>query len=172
MEACDLNECDFLETKFEEYEDEEAFEADIDTEEENKSFNLTASGKIKGIILLFMKGSSPYYEYAPLNISKEEFQVWEAKVMEQNASLTWIKNIYWRLEKVSCVLVLRNKSWFNSALPYIREIWNIILEERKGDYQHRAPKKRQKINTQVIPDKKKVIKVIKENIDIDMSHIG
>ena len=185
MEACDLNECDFLETKFVEYEDEDEFDKDTNTNTNmntntntntNNSFNLSASGKMKGIMLLFMKDGTPYYEYAPLNISKEEFQVWEAEVMEENASLTWIKNIYWRLEKISCVLVLRNKSWFNSALPYIRQIWNIILEERKGDYQHRAPKKRQKINTQGMQETKtkviKVIKVIKENIDIDMSHIG
>ena len=30
-------------------------------------------------------------------------------MMEKNKSKLWLKNIYWRLEEVSCVLVLRNK---------------------------------------------------------------
>ena len=157
METCDLNECDFLETKFTEYESEEAFE-------EDGSFNLTSDAQMKGIILQFMKNNIPYYEYAPLNQSRQEFQAWEINTMEKNTSLTWIKNLYWKLEKVSCVLVLRNKSWFNAAMPYIRAIWETIKIEREGDYQHRAPRKKQK------KQDKPVIKVIKSTID--MSHIS
>jgi hypothetical protein len=55
----------------------------------------------------------------------------------------WIRNIYWRLDQYSCVLVRRNKLWFNSyAAPQIETVWRTIERERVGDYSHRAPKKR------------------------------
>jgi putative phage-type endonuclease len=138
MEVCDLNECDFLEMKFTEYEGEEEFYADGDTFEERQDKSM------KGIIIQFAKDNNPYYEYMPLGISKSEFEIWEQEIVQKNQELTWMRNIYWKLEKISCVLVLRNKSWFKAALPQISELWETVLKERDGDYQHRAPKKRQK----------------------------
>ena len=52
METCDLNECDFLETRFHEYEDENEFLAD-------GSFTETEAKDPKGIILYFMKEGKP-----------------------------------------------------------------------------------------------------------------
>ena len=51
METCNLNECDFLETKFIEYEDEEAFNLD-------GSFNLSADNCLKGKNIIFCKRQS------------------------------------------------------------------------------------------------------------------
>ena len=60
---------------------------------------------------------------------------------EKNENLTWVKNIYWRLDEISCVLVLRNKEWFQAAITEIGDIWDIIEKERVEGYEHRAPKK-------------------------------
>ena len=56
----------------------------------------------------------------------------------------WFKNIYWKLEKYSCVLVQRNKKWFDEAYPSMKDFWNIIIEERKiaESYIKYKPKKR------------------------------
>ena len=135
MEVCDLNECDFLETRFIEYEDEDEFNSD-------GAFNLSNDDMYKGIIIQFLKNNSPHYEYPPFNITKEDFIKWEEDIMEKNANLTWIKNIYWKLETISCVLVLRNKKWFDKAKDELEAIWNIIQVEKNSDYSHRAPKKR------------------------------
>ena len=86
----------------------------------------------------------PIYEYAPLGIVKhnEDMEQWQEDIMEKHNHLTWIKNIYWKLDQVSCVLVLRNKLWFSSALKELKEIWNIIEEEKvSGNYINRGPKK-------------------------------
>ena len=57
----------------------------------------------------------------------------------------WIKNIYWKLEEVSCVLVLRNKKWFADNIAQLENIWSIIKRERISDeYVKRAPTKRVK----------------------------
>ena len=140
METCNLNECDFLETKFAEYENEEAFLQDSVT----SGFAYTNDGKLKGVIIYFVKDAKPFYEYMPLQISLEQSITWTDAIMEKHKDLLWVETIYWRLEIVSCVLILRNKEWFNAALPHIENLWNIICQEKYGDYQHRAPKKRQK----------------------------
>ena len=64
MNVCNLNECDFLETRFKEYPSSVEFYADGD------AFNRTASGKMKGIYLYFEKDGMPYYEYPKLDLDK------------------------------------------------------------------------------------------------------
>ena len=134
MEVCNLNECDFLETVFKEYESKEQFI-------EDGNFTYSNKEELKGIIMYFMKEGKPHYEYMPLYISETEFEIWEHKVMENNSTLTWITNIYWRLEDYSCILVLRNKVWFQYAIPKIENVWDIIKKERVTGYEHRLPKK-------------------------------
>lgn len=141
MEVCKCDESDFLETRFKEYADEEAFMADsasdIDTE-----FCITAAGTLKGIMTFFMKNGKPIYEYAPLNITKKEYEKWREDIIDKNADSMWVKNIYWYLDQYSCVLVKRNPIWFKAAIPTIERVWGIILNERVSGYEHRAPKKR------------------------------
>ena len=137
MEVCDLNECDFLETIFKSYENEAEFNND-------GTFTQTTDGKQKGIMIRFYDNKEPIYEYAPLNITKREFDVWYAETMDKNKHLTWIENIYWYLEDISIVLVPRNKKWYNKALPTMIETWDTIIKERKEGFEHRKPNKREK----------------------------
>lgn len=88
-----------------------------------------------------MKEGKPHYEYMPLYLSEIDFEIWENKIMEKNSNLTWITNIYWRLENYSCILVLRNKLWFKYAIPKIKNVWDIIIKEKVSGYEHRLPKK-------------------------------
>jgi len=46
------------------------------------------------------------------------------------------------LDEYSCVLIKRNREWFQSVLPQITKIWGIIELERITGFAHRAPKKR------------------------------
>jgi hypothetical protein len=143
MEVCKLNECDFLETRFIEYDDEESFIND-------GTFNLSSNNEIKGVIIYFIKNEKPFYEYCPFMCNKEEFIKWEENIMSKNSNITWMKNIYWKLSEISCVLVLRNKNWFNKVLSDVKNIWDIIEYEKINGYQHRAPKKKSKINSPII----------------------
>jgi len=132
METCNLNECDFLETQFSEYESEEEFLQDT-------------SDKLKGLMIYFMENGKPLYKYMPLMLkTHEEMSNWENNIIEAHSHLTWIKTIYWRLDKVSCVLVLRNKKWFEKAQVYIKELWDYVEKERKEGFEHRAPKRQQR----------------------------
>jgi putative phage-type endonuclease len=143
MEVCDLDECDFLETKFTEYENFKEF---CDDGNEEK----TVKGEFKGIIMYFnTKEGRPFYLYKPLELlSYTEIDDWEEKMIEKYESeehnMLWIKNHYWKLEKLSCVLILRNKKWFQDNIIQLEKVWNIILKERETGYEHRAPVKRVK----------------------------
>jgi len=133
MEVCDLNECDFLETKFIQYDTVEEYKEDNETE-------------YKGVILQYLKDESPYYVYAPfmlMDLDSEEYKRWEDEEIEKNKDLELITRLYWKLVKISCVLVLRNKFWFKKVQPLIEIFWNNLVKEREsGEYKERIKKKR------------------------------
>ena len=162
MEVCDLNECDFLETIFKSYDNENEFMND-------GSFTKTRDGKRKGIIIRYYDNKEPIYEYAPLNLSKQNFDIWYNETMEKNKKLTWIENIYWYLEDISIVLVTRNNKWYNKALPKMIETWDIIVKERKSGYDHRKPKKREKKVKKVKKVKKTEEPIVFNNDGTDIS---
>jgi putative phage-type endonuclease len=141
MEVCDLDECDFVETRFKEFESEEEF--------------LAAHGNEKGRILWFQSAPAltqygniaipiQLYEYAPIGISEEEYEKWEAAVFakHERERNIWVRTIYWRLDEYSCVLVRRNRLWFEEAVKVLESVWRTIEHERKTGYDHRAPMKR------------------------------
>jgi len=135
MACTGLHTCDFLETFFVAYENEEEFKAD-------GTFQKTSEGKQKGIIVGFWKENEPVYEYAPLDISEEEFDKWNEKMFEKHEGLTWIGNTYWYLKTYSCISVPFCKLWFDNALPYFESIWKDVIHDREHGYEHRLPKKR------------------------------
>ncbi len=139
MEVCDLDECDFVETVFKEYDymEEDLFYVNKDKYEYN------------GVILYFIKrdysDSSPKYIYMPLSIAIERgaIDAWiETQKQMIKEDYVLFKRIYWYCDTFSCVLVHRNKEWFEAALPKIRDVWSIIETERVTGYEHRQPKKK------------------------------
>jgi putative phage-type endonuclease len=137
MEVCDLDECDFLETKFTEYTDYNTYKNDN-------------SDKMKGIIIYFhTKEGKPFYVYKPLTIIEEsDITKWEDDTLSlyqsEEYNYTYMKFIYWKLEVFSCVLVLRNQLWFKNNIPQLDKVWKIIEQERVTGYEHRAPVKKVK----------------------------
>ena len=150
METCNLNECDFLETAFKEYDTEEDYMND-------GCGQYTEKGEKKGKFLMFFKDGKPHYEYPELNLTSELYNQWEKNTIEElsNKGYIFTQYNYWYLECVSCVLVLRNKLWFKYAVPVLDRIWKKIIHDRKNGYEHRAPKSRK-------PKKKKCLINVKK----------
>jgi len=157
MKVCDLEECDFLETRFVEYPDQAAFKEDTiddiykdDYGIEFKNVCLSKDNKKKGIIIYFhTKEGKPYYVYKPLDIIEPSHILkWEEIMLDLYQSdkynYTYIKFIYWKLEEVSCVLVCRNRQWFESAITELKELWDIVISERVSGFEHRAPNRKTK----------------------------
>lgn len=150
MEVCDLDECDFVETRFKEYESKEEYDADGTTKE-----GYTAKGDEKGVILWFQTAPAltqygniatptQLYEYAPIGATPYEYDKWEAEMFTKHERLgsIWVRTIYWYLDEYSCVLVRRNRLWFEEAVKVLARVWAMIEEERETGYEHRAPMKR------------------------------
>lgn len=151
MQVCDCDECDFLETCFKEYEDEAAFLHDS-CSDNDAEFYLTSARMTKGVIAYFIKDGKPFYEYAPLYLTHTCYDKWCEEIIDKNAGITWLKNIYWHLSEYSCVLIRKNDIWFESAIKKIETVWNTILRERESGYEHRAPKKRTPKKKTNVPD--------------------
>jgi putative phage-type endonuclease len=156
MEVCDLDDCDFVETKFVEYPDYESYINDSAiaydlSGNEFKSFVTTKNNSYKGTIIYFhTKEGTPYYVYKPINLYlSQDITNWEEeniqKYQTEPYNYTFIKFIYWKVEKFSCVLVLRNREWFKNNIEQLEKIWKTIEQERVTGYEHRAPNKKQKV---------------------------
>lgn len=152
LEVCDLEECDFLETRFKEYEDENTFMEDCELDlatagcSTNNRFTKTRDGKWKGILLYFIDpGGVPVYEYKPIEMGQEEYETkWEPDIRQKHIQQghTFMWPSYWWLDEISCVLVERNRLWFSGVIDQMSTFWDTILEERNSGYAHRAPTKR------------------------------
>lgn len=151
MEVCDLNECDFLETKFVEYPDRHSYEADTKIDEKCiNDITISSDGKQKGIIIYFhTNDGKPFYAYKPLNLtSSQQILDWEEEMISlyqsEKYKYTFLKFIYWKLQVFSCILVLRKQDWFQNNIGQLEKVWKTIEEERITGYEHRAPNKKPK----------------------------
>jgi len=140
METCKLEECDFLENKFVEYDSYEQFK-------EDGTFLLSNNDEKKGIILYFNdKAGNPKYVYKPIQMNEDEFAEWETNMLDLMQSkeygYMWIKNCYWKSEIFSCVLVERNQFWFENNVQDLIDLWSTVEKERVSGFHHRAPVKK------------------------------
>ena len=110
MEVCNLPLCDFLETRFCLYESVDKF-----IQDNNNDF--------RGVFIE-KEGKYNYYYLWDHNGNIEEFLL---LINNKEGNIYW-----WYLDEFSCVLVKRNKLWFDSIYPFLNDTWNKILEERKN----------------------------------------
>ena len=176
LEVCNLNECDFLETRFKEYKDEEAYLADSYTGDGTDTggnkvldLNKTQEGQQKGLMIQFIVKGQPVYEYAPLNMLRADIMKWEEAMMEKHRNDLWGKNIYWWLDELSCVLVLRNKFWFKAAVPILTEFWKTIEYEKVHGYEHRSPNKKVRVDNNNVAGKCMIDLSTLMDMDMDMN---
>ena len=77
-------------------------------------------------------------------MNKESIDSWiqDKKNEKAKDDKVLFTTLYWYLDEYSCVLIERNKKWFENAEPKIKEIWDTVVKERVSGYEHRAAKKR------------------------------
>lgn len=132
MEVCQLDECDFVETRFLEYDTADAFFQD--------------PRSVKGVMMQLNTpdGYNVVYAYAPWGMQDKTSVVqWEEETLDtyEHQGYTFGQCIYWKLQEVSCVLVRHNRDWCRTALRTLAEVWQVIQTERITGAAHRAPKK-------------------------------
>jgi len=96
------------------------------------------------------------YKYMPLNIelTKDAITSWiqQTRADCKTQNLILFSTAYWYLDEISCVLIERNRQWTTAAIPTIKKIWDIILQERVTGYEHRNTKKKITVTTTDMSD--------------------
>ena len=99
-----------------------------------------------------------FYEYLLLDSNdlnpRQTVETWVQSMKDQHKDYVLSNAVYWGLDQYSCVLVKRNRTWFNAAIPHIERIWRIVERERITGCEHRMPKKR---DPKVLADPKLLI---------------
>ena len=151
MEVCDLDICDFVETRFKELTETEYYDKIVEPMEITGEIEEESEKSVEfhGIMLQFMNRKDVndiHYEYMPLFHTgvipcKEKVDKWQESVVEKlYDDYVFIKTLFWYLDEMSVVVVLRNHFWFDKALPEIRRVWSLVEKERISGFDHRKPK--------------------------------
>lgn len=129
METCNLDYCDFVETRFKLFESEDQFYENSDNH------------KNIGVVLYFIQKPTGehHYVFMPLDImnQKDIIDKWiKTKKEELKQTHILFETQYWYLDEISIVLVKRNREWFNAGISKLQSVWNKIEEYRKnGKYE-------------------------------------
>ena len=121
LEVCDLDECDFFQVKFEEYESYEEYCKDVFEIDGIIQNGRTLLNYPKGITVTYKKDEKLSYEYFPLNKSNQEI---EDIVDDYKDKENVFEIKYWKIQRYECTLVKRNKIWWIETIDKILTFYN------------------------------------------------
>ena len=129
LEVCDLDECDFLQVKLEEYNNFDDYKNDT-----NDKTGFTKDDLPKGYTITFMKNGEPKYGlYCPLFSSDEFILQWKQEKMNylQENDFMFKEEKYWKITRYECTLVKRDKEWWNNSVKDIYKFYEDLLLFKK-----------------------------------------
>ena len=89
------------------------------------------------------------YIYADLGITYDEFIKWENNNIDlilEDDNLEYIQTSFWKLDEYNCLLIKRDKIFWNNITPKIIGFWNDVLKYRDKGHEELLPKKKRCIN--------------------------
>ena len=121
LECCNLEECDFLQVKFQEYDSFDDYVKDENSDMEPNG--KTSKGFPKGCTLTYRKKNELKcsYLYPELELSNEEYETW---IEENRRKITsegheFVEAKWWYIERYECTLVKRDREWCSTAMEKI-----------------------------------------------------
>lgn len=152
LETCDLEECDFLQVKLFEYDNEEDYNKDKYLEKDILKDGLTSNNLPKGLVLAFSKiidGKKKYhYEYSEFYQSQDDLKKWAENIIKNYSFDKNEKVLYnwWKIERYECTLVHRDRVWWLNTMPEIMNFWEDVEHYRLNGNQELIQKKLDKQN--------------------------
>ena len=155
MEVCDFPYCDYIQTAMKEVTFEE--------------FQQEQLADYKGVFMLLQynqggiqplndftpppgpsNNPSHKYVYMPLylldkadpSLYETVIHSWIYDVLQSSPDYFIVDIYYWKLVELSCVVIPRNREWFQSVLPRFESVWAKVEDGRKNGYEKYAPKRR------------------------------
>lgn len=147
LEVCDLEQCDFLECRLEEYNSQEEYLEDMGD-------NCTKSNNAEsGVVLTFKKGEETKYIYSPFFMKEPELTEWTVKNIKEFKNYQFAGPSYWKLMIYQCQPVFRDREWFIWAREQLKLFYDQWQFYKKHGYESLLserqikPKKTQVENT-------------------------
>lgn len=149
LETCDLEECDFLQVKIIEYNNEQEYQEDT-TNQYPKGLVLTFFGKDE-------KGNKTYdYTYPDFNLSYDELKFWASQsIQSYSKPYTSYEYNWWKIQRYECTLVGRDRQWWLNNMPKILSFWEDVEHYRKVGNQELLQKKENRKKKKVSVKKNK-----------------
>ena len=144
LEVCDLDECDFLQVKIEEYETFLDYKNDnFDISEPYTSINddydkiiigKTKNNFPKGVTISYIKPGDPSdklsYLYPKLYQTDDEYLSWIDEYIKDEYNIVETK--WWKITRYELSTVLRDKSWWNDNIENIIKFYNDYIEYKNN----------------------------------------
>jgi len=138
LEVCDLQYCDFVECKIEDYECKTDYFDDFFINSEGEvDFHYNRKGLEKGIVIEAydkLRGKEKYY-YGKLGMNYQEAYYWEKSTIEElifpDDNLDYLCTTFWYATEYNELLIQREKEWFHrKCIPLINKFWEDVLHYR------------------------------------------
>ena len=132
LECCNLEECDFLQVKLEEYINFDDYKKDqyLDVDETIKNgINNLNLPKGSTVTYKFNKDSDKLqYFYPDLYLSDIELDNWlkEKKQWILSKNYEYVESKYWKIIRYECTLVKRDPEWWLETNPLIIKFWEEV----------------------------------------------
>ncbi len=132
LECCNLEECDFLQVKLEEYENYEKYKNDIfrdidDTIKDGvNNLNLPKGATVT--YKLNEDSNKLHYLYPELYLNDSDLDKWlrEKKQWVLSKKYLFVESKYWNITRYECTLVKRDHKWWLETLPQIIKFWDDV----------------------------------------------
>ena len=152
LECCNLEECDFLQVKFTEYNNQQEYIEDTYLENDLIKEGYSANNLPKGLLLAFIQNNlegnpTIHYEYGEFYSSYETLTKWSEDIIKEKQNVLkydTIKFHWWKIERYECTLVGRDREWWLSVQPKIIDFWEDVLHYRKVGIQEILDKKEER----------------------------
>lgn len=164
LEVCDLDECDFLQVKLEEYKDDKEYNEDILNLDlpfkysypNINSYDTTINGKTKDnlpkgcVISYFKEGENTFsYLYPPLLQSYDEAMNWIDSHIKSGFNIQEIK--WWKIVRYEIDLVKRDKDWWLDNIHKIISFYNdyVYYRDHLNELEEKVMKTNKEVNIPV-----------------------
>tara|TARA_B110001469_G_C9647389_1_gene328000 strand:+ start:5333 stop:6523 length:1191 start_codon:yes stop_codon:yes gene_type:complete len=125
LECCDLDECDFLQVKLEEYSNFDEYLKDT-----NSELGQTKNGFPKGCVVTYRElfSEKNVYLYPNLYQADQYYIDWEIKQKQfiQDEGKEYFETKWFCITRYECTLVERDRSFWNDTMPEIIRFWEDV----------------------------------------------
>ena len=137
LEVCDLEYCDFVECRLDEYDSKTDYFNDFLLEDGECNYCLQANKMEKGFLIEAYDTNlkKDVFYYSEIGLNYEEAYKWENDIIDtilESEHLEYNRTTYWKVIEYNALIIKRDKRLFDEEyLPKINKFWEDVLENRE-----------------------------------------